>query len=84
MLCDNLQDTDLLSKSLLSFNAFTGCDTVSAFCGKRKLKPLKVIIKNQKYINEFPEIGDEPGIQMSNLKFCKHLIVMSIDIEAIE
>ena len=43
--CD-FQDTELLSKSLLSLQAFTGCDTVSAFCGKGKVKPLKVMLKN--------------------------------------
>ena len=43
--CD-FQDTELLSKSLLSLQAFTGCDIVSAFCGKGKVKPLKVMLKN--------------------------------------
>ena len=47
MLCYDLHNSKILSKSLLSFHAFTGCDTVSAFVGKGKLKPLKVMLKNQ-------------------------------------
>ena len=62
MLRYDLQDTELLSKSLLSFYEFTGCDTAKEFCRKRKLKPLKVMPKNKKYINEFSEIRDGPDI----------------------
>ena len=43
---NDFQDTELLSKSLLSLHAFTGCDIVSAFCGKGEVKPLKVMLKN--------------------------------------
>ena len=43
----------ITSKSLLSFYAFTECDTVSTFYGKGKLKPIEVMLKNPKYINEF-------------------------------
>ena len=39
MLRYDFQDAGLLSKSLLSFHAFTGCDTVSAFCGKGNWNP---------------------------------------------
>ena len=39
VVCYDLQDRESLLKSLLSFSAFTGCDTVSAFCRKGKLKP---------------------------------------------
>ena len=59
--CD-LQDIERLSKPLISFHSFTGCDTVSAFCGKGKVKPLKVLLTNQKYIEEFAEIGYDPDI----------------------
>lgn len=44
----NLHDIELFSKSLLSLHAFTGCDTVSAFSGKGKLKPLKIMFKEPK------------------------------------
>ena len=55
-------DTELLSKSLFSFNAFTECDTVNAFCIKGKVKPLKVMLKKQRYMNEFSGIRDNPDI----------------------
>ena len=32
--------------ALLGFHCFTGCDTVSSFAGRRKLKPLKLLFKN--------------------------------------
>ena len=53
--------TELLSKSLLGFHAFTGCDTVSAFSNKGKVKPLKILLKNQKYMETFAEIGNNPA-----------------------
>ena len=62
MLRHNLSDVELLTKSLLSFHAFTGCDTVSSFCGKGKLKPLKIMLKDENYLGEFAEIGDEPVV----------------------
>ena len=62
MLRHNLSDVELLTKSLLSFHAFTGCDTVSSFCGKGKLKPLKIMLKDENYLREFAEIGDEPVV----------------------
>ena len=67
MLRYDLQDTKLLSKSLLSFYAFTGCDTASAFCVKDKRKPLKLMLQNQKYINKFSEIKDDPDISDEQL-----------------
>lgn len=61
-------------KSLLSFHGLTGCDTVSAFGDKGKLKPLKVMIKRQEHINEFPETGDEPGISDEQLEIMQTFI----------
>ena len=74
MLHYNLQDTELLLKSLLSFHAFTGCDTVSAFRGTRKLKPLKVMPENQKYIKQFAQIGDDPDISDEKLEILQIFI----------
>ena len=56
MLRYDLLDIELISKSLVNFYAFTGCDTVSVLCGKGKPKPLEVMLKNQKYIDEFSMI----------------------------
>ena len=71
--CD-LQDIELLSKSLVSFYSFTGCDTVSAFCGKGKVKPLNVLLKNQKYIEEFAETGYDPDISDEQLEILQTFV----------
>ena len=62
-----LHDTELLSESLLSFYTFTECDTVSVFCVKEKLNA-KVMLKNQKCINEFSGIRDNPDISDEQLE----------------
>ena len=53
----DLDDISMTVKAILRFHAFTGCDTVSAFCGKRKIKSLKILLKNCKYIMTFSGIG---------------------------
>ena len=35
---------------LISFHTFTGCDTISAFAGKGKLKALKIMMVHWKYV----------------------------------
>ena len=42
------------------------------------------MLKNQKYINKFFEKETAQTYQMSNLKFCKDLFAMSMDIERIK
>ena len=37
------QNIDYVLKTLTGLHAFTGCDTVSAFYGKGKIKPLKIM-----------------------------------------
>ena len=46
----DLQDMDLVSKALLGLHGFTGCDTISAFSGKGKVKPLQLMLKNVAYV----------------------------------
>ena len=41
---------------------------MSAFCGKGKSNPLKVMLKSQKYINKFSEIRDDPDISDEQLE----------------
>ena len=53
----DLDDTNMTVKAILGLHAFTGCDNVSAFCGKGKIKPFKILLKNRKYIMTFPGIG---------------------------
>ena len=45
--------------ALLSFHAFSGCDTTSAFKGRGKLKPIKVLQKVLKYENALVQLGNE-------------------------
>ena len=70
----NLQDTEMLSKSLLSLHAFSGCDTVSAFCGKGKVKPLKIMAKNPTYIEQFAAIGNSSAISEEQMKVLQEFI----------
>ena len=44
-------------KSLIGLHALTGYDTVSAFAGKGKSKPFKMLMKNGKYVRAFMNIG---------------------------
>lgn len=44
--------------SLLGLHAFTGCDTVSAFAGKGKIKALKMVRGNSEYQKIFKELGN--------------------------
>ena len=53
---------ELAAKSILRLHAFTGCDTTSAFCGKEKLKPLNILLKNSHYINTFANIGVDASL----------------------
>ena len=44
--------------ALLCLHGFTSCDTISAFKGLGKLKPLKAMRKTQKYAVELSKLGD--------------------------
>ena len=37
-------------KSLIGFHSFTGCNTINAFAGRGKVKPIKLMLKDEKYI----------------------------------
>ena len=47
-----------LAKALLGFHCFTGCDTISAFAGQGKLKPLNLLFHNEEYIDVFCSLGE--------------------------
>ena len=38
-------------KALISVHALTGCDTVSAFCGKEKWKAIQLLQKKKEYLH---------------------------------
>ena len=48
--CD-VEDTEQACLALLGLHAFTRCDTFSAFSGKGKTKPVKLMQKKNLYIN---------------------------------
>ena len=48
----------MLAKALLGFHCFTGCDTISAFAGQGKLKPLNLLFHNEEYIDVFCYLGE--------------------------
>jgi hypothetical protein len=58
----DIQDLDLVSKALLGLHGFTGCDTISAFSGKGKVKPLQLMLKNDVYCDLFASLGTEPEL----------------------
>ena len=43
--------------ALLALHAFTGADCTSAFKGKGKVRPIKLLCRNSKFINIFAKIG---------------------------
>ena len=53
-----LNDMQLRSNELFGLHAYTGCDTISAFSGKVKVKPFKLMMKNGKYISTFASMGE--------------------------
>ena len=55
-------DRELMMKSLIGYHCFTGCDTVSSFASRGKIKPLNLMIKNQEYIECFSEIGVQSDV----------------------
>ena len=56
----------LVSNVLLGLHAYTGCNTFSTFSGKHKGKPLKLMIKHEKYISNLASIGEKVEISASS------------------
>ena len=44
-------------KSVIGLHAISGCDAVSAFAGKGKVKALKLLMKNRTYVDAFMDLG---------------------------
>ena len=55
-------------KALLRFHCSTGCGTVSSFAGRGKLKPLKLLFKNSKYIDGFSSLGEDIELDKDTAK----------------
>ena len=64
----NLNLCEPPKESLLSafvrFHSFTGCDTLSAFAGRGKIKPLMLMMKSKDYIEMFESFGS--GIEIDD------------------
>ena len=65
----------MVMKSLIGFHSFTGCDTISAFNGRGKLKPIKLMLKDEKHIKMFSRFGENTNISTEILQF--HRICLS-------
>ena len=48
-----------ICQGLLGMNAFTGCNSVSAFAGKEKTSSFKLMTSNKEVLNKFMELGNE-------------------------
>ena len=45
-------------KSLIGFHCFTGCDTISAFAGKGKIRPFSIMSSRSDYVEAFVNLGN--------------------------
>ena len=52
------QMTQLYYSALLVLHAFSGCDSTSAFKGKGKVKPMKVMQQKPKFVTAFTKLGE--------------------------
>ena len=63
---DTLKQCDVskeaLMESLIGFHSFTGCDTISAFTGRGKVKPLKLILNDASYVHAFSQLGNQTQV----------------------
>ena len=55
-LCDHYSQS--VCSALLGIHAFTGCDSTSAFKGKGKIRPMKLILKSPSFCSAFSKLGD--------------------------
>ena len=46
-----------MMKAIITLHSSSGCDTVSAFSGHGKVKPLNLILKHTEYSEAFVEMG---------------------------
>ncbi|XP_038063921.1 uncharacterized protein LOC119734467 [Patiria miniata] len=49
---------DPLSEALIGFHCFSGCDSVSAFYGKGKMKAIKLLVENPTLCAQFQLLGE--------------------------
>ena len=47
----------VLLKALLGYHCFTGCDSISAFAGRGKIKLLSILGKDEEYVTTMASLG---------------------------
>ena len=62
------RNTNSATDAIFGLHAFTGCDTVSAFWWKRKLRPLKLLLTNDQYIFTCALLGNEWTVSENLMK----------------
>lgn len=50
-------------EALIGCNAFSGCDSTSAFKGIGKIKPIKTMLRNRRYIQILAQLGKEWNVE---------------------
>ena len=60
-----------LCTALMSLHAFSGCDVTSAFRGVGKLKPIKILMCQEQYINVLQTLGDQWELSNELIDACK-------------
>ena len=51
-------------KSVIGFHGFTECDAISAFAGRGKVKPLK-LVRDIRYVEAFAQLRKQTGIKQT-------------------
>jgi len=64
--------------AIVGLHAFTGCDYTSSFYNKGKLKPFKLMLSDNKWIELFSRFGTEPKVKEESKKNWKSLHVLCI------
>ena len=59
---------DDLCEALIGYHSFTGCDSVSAFAGKGKKKPWKIVLNSTEYVKAFKNLGTLWHISVEQLE----------------
>ena len=63
--------------AILGYHCFSGCDSVSAFAGKGKVKPLSIMCKDLTYMETFAKLGCEEEVTNESVvileKFTCHM-----------
>ena len=45
-------------KSFIGFHSFIGCDRISVFAGGGKVKPLKLMLRDTRFVEAFAQLGE--------------------------